>query len=118
MERYRILNQPVSKTGPNDARTVADRRPWPAYGNFQMVDSSANSNYHALSAKLQQRFTRGLTYLVGYTWSKSIDSGSAIRNNDGDNQWPADSYNLHRERALSQFNVGRRFVASVDAHFG
>ena len=113
LERYRILNQPVSKTGPNDARTVADRRPWPAYGNFQMVDSSANSNYHALSAKLQQRFTRGLTYLVGYTWSKSIDSGSAIRNNDGDNQWPADSYNLHRERALSQFNVGRRFVASV-----
>src|SRR5207245_313301 len=37
-----------------------------------------DAGYHALSAKLQQRFTRGLTYLVGYTWSKSIDSGSAI----------------------------------------
>src|SRR3989442_13049228 len=77
-----------------------------------MVDSAANSNYRALSARLQQRFTRGLTYLVGYTWSKSIDSGSAIRNNTGDNQWPADSYNLHRERALSQFHEGRRLPTS------
>jgi hypothetical protein len=113
LERYRIWNQPVSRTGPNDARSVIQRRPWPAYGNFQMVDSSANSNYHALSAKLQQRFSRGLTYLLGYTWSKSIDSGSAIRNNNGDNQWPADSYDLHRERALSQFHLGRRLVASL-----
>jgi len=113
LERYRIWNQPVSRTGPNDARTPEQRRPWPAYGNFQMVDGSANSNYHALSAKLTQRFSRGLTYLLGYTWSKSIDSGSAIRNNTGDNQWPADSYNLHRERALSQFHEGRRFVTSL-----
>jgi hypothetical protein len=113
LERYRIWNQPVSRTGPTDSRTVEQRRPWPAYGNFQMVDPSANSNYHALAAKLQQRFSRGLTYLVGYTWSKAIDSGSAIRNNAGDNQWPADSYNLHRERALSQFHAGRRLVLSL-----
>jgi hypothetical protein len=113
LERYRIWNQPVSRTGPNDARSPEQRRPWPAYGNFQMVDSSANANYNALSGKFTQRFSRGLTYLVGYTWSKSIDSGSAIRNNTGDNQWPADSYNLHRERALSQFHTGRRFVTSV-----
>ena len=52
LQRYRIWNQPVSRTGPNDARTVEQRRPWPAYGNFQMVDPSANSNYNALSAKL------------------------------------------------------------------
>jgi hypothetical protein len=77
------------------------------------VDGSVNSNYHALSTKLQQRFSKGLTYLIGYTWSKAIDGGSAIRTNSGDNLWPIDSYDLGRERGLAQFHVGRRFVAST-----
>lgn len=112
LEMYRIWNQPVPRTGPDDARSVAARRPWPVYGNFQAVESAGNSNYNALSAKLHQRFSGGLTYLVGYTWSKSIDIASAIRNNSGDNQWPKNSYDLGLERGLSQFHVGQRLVTS------
>jgi hypothetical protein len=76
------------------------------------VDGLANSNYNALAAKLTQRFSKGLTYLVGFTWSKAIDDGSALRTNSGDTLWPTNSYNLGMERGLSQFHLGRRLVAS------
>ncbi len=112
LERFRVYNQPILKSGPSDTRTVAQRQPWPAFGRIQQVDGLDNSNYHALSAKLTQRFSKGLTYLVAFTWSKAIDGGSAIRTNSGDTLWPVNSYNLKAERGLSQFDVRRRFVAS------
>ncbi|HYZ83417.1 MAG TPA: TonB-dependent receptor [Bryobacteraceae bacterium] len=113
LERFRTYNQAVLKTGPNDARTIAQRRPWTAYDRIQQVDGSVNSNYHALSTKLQQRFSRGLTYLASFTWSKAIDGGSALRTNSGDRLWPTNSYDLAAERGLSQFHIGRRFVGSA-----
>jgi hypothetical protein len=113
LERFRTYNQAILKSGPDDSRTIAQRSPWPAYGRIQQVDGSVNSNYHALSTKLQQRFSKGLTYLVGFTWSKAIDGGSALRTNAGDRLWPANSYDLTLERGLAQFHVGRRFVSSA-----
>jgi hypothetical protein len=50
---------------------------------------------------------------VGYTWSKAMDNGSAIRTNNGDRLFPPNSYNLRQERALSQFHTTNRFVTSV-----
>ncbi len=111
--RFVFYNQPVVKSGPGDTRTVAQRQPWPTYGRIMDETGADNSNYHAASAKLTQRFSKGLTYLVAYTWSKSIDLGSAARTNAGDNLQPVNSYDLRAERGLSQFNVGRRFVASA-----
>jgi hypothetical protein len=108
LERFRTYNQAVLKTGPTDARTIAQRRPWPAFDR-----GSVNSNYHAFSTKLQQRFSHGLTYLASFTWSKAIDNGSALRTNSGDRLWPTNSYDLAAERGLSQFHVGRRFVSSA-----
>ncbi len=113
LDRFRIYNQPLLKTGPTDTRSVLARTPWQPFGRIQEVDGLANSNYHALSTKITQRFTKGLTYLVAFTWAKAIDNGSAIRTNSGDTLWPVNSYNLHAERGLSQFNVGRRLVTSA-----
>jgi hypothetical protein len=110
--RFVFYNQPIVKSGPTDTRTVAQRQPWPAYGRAMDETGADNANYHALSTKVTQRFSKGLTYLVAFTWSKSIDSGSAARSNAGDNLQPVNSYDLRAERGLSQFNVGRRFVAS------
>lgn len=112
LPRFRLYNQAILKTGPSDASTIAQRSPWPNYGRLQEVDGIDNSNYHALSAKLQQRFSKGLTYLVGFTWSKVIDGGSAIRTNTGDTLWPVNSYDLADMRGPAQFDVPHRFVAS------
>lgn len=112
LQRFRIYNQPVVKDGPADTRSVAQRTPWPAYGRLQEVDGVANSNYHALSLKLTQRMSKGLTYLISYTWAKAIDGGSGLRTNSGDTLWPTNSYNLRMERGLSQFDMRRRLAAS------
>jgi hypothetical protein len=76
------------------------------------VAGVVNSNYNAGDIKLTQRFSHGLTYTAGFTWSRAIDNGSALRTNAGDTLWPTNSYNLRAERGPSQFNLPRRFVAS------
>lgn len=113
LDRFVVYNQPVPKAGPNDTRSVSQRTPFPNYGRIQEVGGVVNSNYNGLEAKLTQRFRKGLTYLVGFTWSKAIDNGSALRTNAGDTLWPVNSYNLRAERGLSQFDLPRRFVASA-----
>jgi hypothetical protein len=114
LERLRFWNQAVLRTGPEDTRTPTQRRPWSgAYAEIQMLDNVVNSSYHALSAKLQRRFSRGFTYLTGFTWSKAIDGGSGIRPYGNDILVPRNSYNLTFDKGLSQFHTGRRFVTSL-----
>ena len=35
------------------------------------------SNYHALQMKLEKRFSRGLSFLVAYTWSKTLTNAES-----------------------------------------
>jgi hypothetical protein len=43
----------------------------------QLVSNSGMSNYNALQLQLQRRLSYGLQALASYTWSHSIDTGSA-----------------------------------------
>ena len=113
LELLRVWNQPVLRTGPGDSRSLAQRSPFPAYGLIQTLDNHGNSSYHGLALKATRRFSNGLTYLAGFTWSKAMDQGSSVRNNTGENQFATDNYNLRREHSLSQFHNGHRFVTSV-----
>ena len=112
LERLRPFNQAVNRSGPGDRSSVWARRPWPVYFTIQEVDGVVNSNYHALTLKAESRLARRLTFLANYTWSKSIDTGSAIRTSGGDRLFPVDNYDLSRERGLSQFHIGHQFVGS------
>jgi hypothetical protein len=38
--------------------------------------NGVNSNYNSLQTSAMKRFSQGLTFLVAYTWSKSMDVGS------------------------------------------
>jgi hypothetical protein len=58
--------------------TSAQRRPFPKFQNMAYNTFGVSSIYHSLQMKLEQRFTAGLTYLLSYTWSKSIDNGSGL----------------------------------------
>ena len=110
---FRNMNEPVLRSGPNDASSLQQRRPWPIYGTFQSVNGVVNSNYNALTGKLSQRLAKGLTSLVSFTWSKAIDIGSGLRPSLLTNGSPLNFYDFTSNRGLSDFNVGRRFVASV-----
>jgi hypothetical protein len=115
LQRMYGWNDPVYRTGPDDQRSANQRRPWGGsiYGRIQTIGGHVNSNYNSGIVKVQQRFSRGVTYLLGYTWAKAIDSGSGIRTNNGDNLFPANNYNFSSERALSQFHQAHRFTGSV-----
>jgi len=93
--------------------SVAQRSPFPNFGIIQLVDNGGKGNYNSLSAKLTKRFSRGLTYLIGYTWGKSIDTASSIRNQGNDTLFPQNSYCRQCERARSAFDVRHRFVTSA-----
>jgi hypothetical protein len=89
----------------------------PQPGSNQFIRATdVNSNYHALIARFERRFTKGLSFVAGYTVGKSIDTASGL---DGTNQ-PQDNYNLAAERGLSDFDVRQRFVLSStwDLPFG
>ena len=113
LELFRNMNEPVLRSSAADASSLQQRRPWQNYGTFQSVNGVVNSNYQALTGKLNQRLTKGLTSLVSFTWSKAIDLGSALRPSLLTNGSPLNFYDFTTNRGLSDFNVGRRFVASV-----
>jgi hypothetical protein len=87
-------------------------RPNPAFGDIDYLESAANSVYHSLQARFQQRLTAGLSALASYTWSKSIDDASDFFSSAGDANFPQDSYNLRAERGLSNFDVRSRLSIS------
>ncbi|MFN3325509.1 MAG: TonB-dependent receptor domain-containing protein [Bryobacteraceae bacterium] len=115
LQRMYGWNDPIYREGPHDTRNANQRRPWGAqyYQRIQTIGSHVNSNYNSGIVKVQQRFSQGLTYLVGYTWARAIDAGSGIRVNTGDNLFPANNYDFTRERGLSQFHQLHRFTASI-----
>ncbi|HEV2327013.1 MAG TPA: TonB-dependent receptor [Terracidiphilus sp.] len=44
-----------------------------SYSNIVEAAMIGNANYNSLQATLQQRMSRGLSFLFNYTWSKSLD---------------------------------------------
>ena len=113
LEIFRNYNEPVLRSGPSDASSLQQRRPWQNLGQIQSVNGVVSSNYNAMSTKLTQRLTKGLTSLVSFTWSRAIDDGSALRPSLLTNGSPLNWYNFTSNRGLSDFNVSRRLVTSV-----
>ncbi|MFN0086952.1 MAG: carboxypeptidase regulatory-like domain-containing protein [Blastocatellia bacterium] len=109
LESLRAFNESI----PGATGSVLSRAPYPEFGRIQAVDGSGKSSYNGFSAKLEKRFSAGMSFVSGYTWSKSIDNGSAIRTHNGDTLFPQNSYNLAAERGLSSFHTSHRMVNSV-----
>jgi len=54
-------------------------KPFPRFTNVTFFRNNiGNSNYNAVQAKLEKRFSRGLSFLVSYTRSKLIDDASSV----------------------------------------
>lgn len=102
----RDINQPRPSTA------TPNLRPNPRFDDVNILESRANSIYHALQARFQQRFAHGLTALASYTWGKSIDDASGFFTSAGDSNFPQDSYNIRGERGRSSFDVRQRLSVS------
>lgn len=110
LERYLPENLPrISST---DLRPFQSRRPRPEFGTGTYYDSRDNSNYNALEVKLEKRFSQGVSFLVGYSYSKSIDGST---NDQGGGEGADDPFNLRTMRGRSNLDMGQRFIASFGA---
>src|SRR5204863_6140180 len=107
LESYRGVSAAVPGPG-----TVASRSPYPNFGLLVLVDDGANGNYNSLATKLTKRYSHGLTTLVAYTWSKSIDETSGIRTQDSDTLFSQDGNCMRCERGYSAFDNRHRLVVS------
>ena len=113
LESLRAVNEALPADPAVDSRSVPNRSPFPTFGRIQLVDNGGNGNYHSLGLKFTKRYSNGLTYLAGYTWAKSLDTATAIRNQGGDTLFPQNSYCRSCERARSSHDVRHRFVTSA-----
>jgi hypothetical protein len=92
-------------------------RPYPRFTAVALFrDNVGSSSYHALQAKLEKRFSRGLTFTLAYTLSKLMDDASsvfssAVFTGPIANTGVADAYNRHLEKDLSNGDIPRVFSA-------
>jgi outer membrane receptor protein involved in Fe transport len=90
----------------------APYQPFPAFnGNIHSINFGAIANYNSLQAKLERRFSNGLSFLSSYTWAHNLDDSREPlpSNGDGGDR----SYNiigLRPDYANSPFNVYHRFI--------
>ncbi|MBV8866011.1 MAG: TonB-dependent receptor, partial [Acidobacteriaceae bacterium] len=84
------------------------RQPFPQYGGgFSFDENVGNSNYNALQVKAQKNFSAGLSFLLSYTWSKSLDIQS-----EGQSGSIETIYDYGRDYGPSDFNRTQLFVFS------
>lgn len=86
-------------------------KPFPRFTNVTFFRNNiGNSNYNALQAKIEKRFSRGLTFLVSYTRSKLIDDASSVFDSSiftgpVANYPVADGFNRKLDRDVSNGNI-------------
>jgi len=124
------LNQiPPELLGPPErfgGATPQQRRPFPEFNNIALNTFSSSSIYHALQVKVQKRTRVGLSFLLAYTFSKSIDDGSGLFPGDNPNTGSNGSfrrqnrYDQDGERSISADDQTHRLALSYsyDLPFG
>jgi Carboxypeptidase regulatory-like domain/TonB dependent receptor len=105
------INQvPTNLLGPGNTQIL---RPFPQFSNVELdAADQGNSNYNALNAGLEKRYSYGLQFKANYTWSKFIDNQDAnaeLANYPGTNSF-TNYYTPQDRRGLSGNDVRNRFV--------
>lgn len=123
---FRNANEATPTANPNS--DINSRRPFPFIpSDFWLWCSCGSSTYHSLQTKVEKRLSNGLSFLAGYTFSKSIDEQSNASlgfffystQTDPGGFW-RDSRHPWEEKGPADYNVAQRFVYSMsyDLPFG
>lgn len=92
--------------GLNQPRLLAQQ--FPTLGSINILETIANSNYNSLQTQLRMTRWKNFTATANYTFAKSLDNGSNVRNS-----LPANSDNLRREYGPSNFDIQQVFTGFV-----
>ncbi len=117
----RVIDENYSPPGPG---AVNAKRPYQivavpnttinaALGPIYGYHFNGNTDYNALTLRLEKRFSQGLTLLGSYTFSKAIgDICGASAAGDTPNCGYQDPRNLRNERSVDNIDVPQRLVVS------
>ena len=92
-------------------------RPFPRFTTVTLYrDNTGNSTYHSLQARIEKRFSQGLTFTAAYTFSRLIDDAgavfdAAILTGPVANFQAADSFNKRLEKDVSTGDIPHSFSA-------
>jgi hypothetical protein len=106
LDRNYYNNTPIPGPG-----AVQARRPNQHWGVIRTVANDVPESYQALNVVLRQRFQHGVSALLNYTWSHTLDVGTDS-NNSGNGAAPQDAYNWKGDWGNSNWDIRHRFVAS------
>jgi hypothetical protein len=99
--------------GPGADRTNTDqRRPRREFTQINYAGTYGRSNYHALVLSLERRFSRGLSFLTGFSWQKSMDILSNTAFEGPGNTHPYGQ--IENDYAVSSFHRAARFTAAFN----
>jgi len=95
-------------------------RPYPQYGNIDNVVNPVGSvSYNGLQTSVQKRFSQGLTFLVSYTWSKTLGTADALsgpfagaENAIYGASFMQNFYDLRGERSVTSSDIPNVFAIS------
>jgi len=123
--RFFDLNQPsVAAINAADLASVAAggttadfsgfNRPYNgnSYGTYylEQENSTGKSNYNSLQAQFRLNGWHGITSMVNFVWSKSLDNSSDGEDFEPNAAQPQDSNNPQLEYAYSNFDLPKRFT--------
>ncbi len=101
------INQ-ATLPNPANPTPIAQRRPFPAWGDILSFNTPDKSNFHSLQTRLERRLSKGASFLASYTWAHAIDTAS--RGSGGTQH--QDIRNRGADRGNSDFDVRHRFALS------
>jgi len=99
---------------PANPTPLAQRVRFPNFSPNLIIGSEngASSTYHGLITKLDRRYANGVSFLVSYSYSKSIDDGSGSSNFTGTPSNAQCRCDLRGTKGPSAFDITHRVVAS------
>ncbi|HYM09262.1 MAG TPA: hypothetical protein VEU62_00945, partial [Bryobacterales bacterium] len=113
MAREIFPNQPDPGPGP-----ILPRRPYPNFGTINGLDSGGSTIYHGLQIQAEKRYSNGMQFIAGYTFSKCIsDSDSTFV---GEGTSVQNGRDFRQQRGLCTQNIANRLTVSwvYDIPFG
>jgi Carboxypeptidase regulatory-like domain/TonB dependent receptor len=103
LDRSFFNNTPLPGPG-----QVDPRRPNQLFRSIRTIQNDVIANYEALNVVVRQRMSHGLSMLLSYTWSHTLDVASDS-NNGGQTMNP---YNWRADYGNANWDIRHRFVAS------
>jgi hypothetical protein len=88
----------------------------PNLSGVSYIDSEGISNYNALQASFQRRFTKGLAFDANYTWGKGLSDITGFSQQGGNQGWSnGDPTHIRQiEYGIAENDIQNRFALSLD----